>query len=61
MISLFSPCHGDNSLSSNSLSPPPAVGAITSKFEGHISELTKQLVDVRRVAEDGAAREGELR
>jgi regulator of replication initiation timing len=37
------------------------VGAIASKFEAHISELTSQLEDVRRIAEEGAAREGELR
>jgi len=38
-----------------------AVSAITSKFESHISELTTQLEGVRRVAEESAKREGELR
>ncbi|KIY99686.1 hypothetical protein MNEG_8273, partial [Monoraphidium neglectum] len=38
-----------------------AVGAVTSKFEGHIAELTQQLEDARRAAEENSAREGELR
>jgi hypothetical protein len=39
----------------------PPVGAVTSKFEGHIAELTQQLEDARRAAEENSAREGELR
>jgi hypothetical protein len=37
------------------------VGAISSKFEAHIAELTQQLDNTRRIAEEGAARESELR
>ena len=34
---------------------------MVARLEGHISDLTKQLEDVRRVAEESAARESELR
>ncbi|GBF96810.1 hypothetical protein Rsub_09666 [Raphidocelis subcapitata] len=38
-----------------------AAGALASKFEAHIADLSRQLADVRQVAEDATSRESEAR